>query len=53
MNLVLVAHGLQFEKAALEKSRPYQEHEIGSIISQGWNLALMFPVGKKKWKHTG
>lgn len=23
-----------------------------TLYNQGWNLALMFPIGKKKWKHT-
>ena len=26
---------------------------MGTLHSPGWNSALMFPVGKKKWKHTG
>ena len=23
-----------------------------TLYKQGWNLALMFPIGKKKWKYT-
>lgn len=54
MNLVEMAHGLQVKKFVLkEKSRDYYEYEMVTLYSWGWHLALLFPVGKKKWKHTG
>lgn len=54
MNLVQVAHGLQFKKAPLKgMNRGYQKFEMGTLHNQGQNSALMFPIGKKKQKHMG
>ena len=48
-----MAHRVQFKKVILKgKSRDYYEYEMVTLYNQGWNLALMFPIGKEKWKYT-